>query len=77
VEVEKEKDWCLEVPGNADPMEDQFEKKSEIKAEKVSKNELQRLRNLGKAKKIDIPRAGLTSKEKPSKTEVNLQLLHA
>lgn len=62
----------LEVPGNADPYEDQFEKKAEIKAEKVSKNEVQRLRNLAKAKKINVPKAGLTPKERPSKTEVNI-----
>lgn len=75
VDAEAEKDWVLEVPGNVDPMEDQFERKSEAKAERVSKNELQRLRNLAKAKKVDIPGgSGLTSKEKPSKIEVCIRL---
>jgi len=69
-EVETEKDWLLEVPGGADPMEDQFEKRAETKAENVSKNELQRLRNLARSKKVDVPKAGLTSKEKPTKNEV-------
>lgn len=56
-------------------MEDQFEKKAELKAERVSKNELQRLRNLAKAKKVQIPKAGLTPKDKPSKIEVRFLFL--
>ncbi|XP_023015633.1 ribosome biogenesis regulatory protein homolog [Leptinotarsa decemlineata] len=60
---EKEKSWLLEVPGNADPMEDQFAKKSQATSEKVAKNELQRLRNIAKAKKIKIPRVGVTNSE--------------
>lgn len=70
-EAEHEKDWLLEVPKNADPYEDQFEKKSEAKSERVAKNELQRLRNLARAKKVTVPAAkGLTAKERPSKEEV-------
>ncbi|KAJ8968027.1 hypothetical protein NQ314_002518 [Rhamnusium bicolor] len=49
--AEKEKDWLLEVPGNVDPMEDQFAKKIEAKSEKIAKNELQRLRNIAKSTK--------------------------
>jgi regulator of ribosome biosynthesis len=77
VEVEAEKDWLLEVPGNADPMEDQFEKRAETKAEKVSKNELQRLKNLARAKKVDLPKVGLVSKERPTKNEVSSMCLNA
>jgi len=40
------KEWCLEVPVNADPNEDQFEKKNSEKKERVAKNELQRLHNI-------------------------------
>merc|ERR1711936_479079 len=40
------KEWCLEVPDNADPNEDQFEKKLNAKKERVAKNELQRLHNI-------------------------------
>jgi len=40
------KEWCLEVPVNADPNEDQFEKKNTEKKERVAKNELQRLHNI-------------------------------
>ncbi|CAH1116056.1 unnamed protein product [Phaedon cochleariae] len=57
--AEIEKDWVLEVPGNADPMEDQFAKKIQAKSERVSKNELQRLRNIAKAKKVKVPRVGV------------------
>merc|ERR1711962_1575909 len=42
------KDWCLEVPDNADPNEDQFEKRLTAKKERVAKNELQRLENIKK-----------------------------
>ncbi|ODM94261.1 Ribosome biogenesis regulatory protein [Orchesella cincta] len=70
-EAEHAKDWLIEVPQHADPYEDQFEKKSEEKSERVAKNELQRLRNLAKAKKVVVPAAkGLTSKVKQSKEEL-------
>ncbi|EFA09302.2 ribosome biogenesis regulatory protein homolog [Tribolium castaneum] len=59
----KEKDWLIEVPQNADPLEDQFAKKVEAKSEKVAKNELQRLRNVAKAKNVKVPRFGLTNPE--------------
>lgn len=39
-------EWCLEVPDNADPNEDQFEKRVAAKKERVAKNELQRLQNI-------------------------------
>ncbi|KAJ3114603.1 Rhodanese- sulfurtransferase [Nowakowskiella sp. JEL0407] len=38
-------DWILEVPKNADPYEDQYEKKQLEKAEKLSKNKKQQARN--------------------------------
>ncbi|KAG5894125.1 hypothetical protein JTB14_004063 [Gonioctena quinquepunctata] len=63
VKAEKEKNWVLEVPGNADPMEDQFAKKIKATSEKVAKNELQRLRNIAKAKKIKVPRVGITNSD--------------
>lgn len=70
----KEKDWVLEVPQNADPMEDQFAKKTDIKSEKVAKNELQRLRNIAKTRKVKIPRFGLTNPDVSSAKEVKLFL---
>ena len=45
------KEWCVEVPENADPNEDQFEKRDTAKKERVAKNELQRLRNIGRNSK--------------------------
>lgn len=59
----------LEVPQNADPMEDQFQKKVDLKNERVAKNEMQRLKNIARAQKIKVPRVGIldsnvsTSKE--------------
>lgn len=58
-QAQREKDWVLEVPQNADPMEDQFAKKADAKTERVAKNELQRLRNIAKARKVKIPRGGV------------------
>ncbi|XP_030758609.1 ribosome biogenesis regulatory protein homolog [Sitophilus oryzae] len=57
------KNWVLEVPQNVDPYEDQFAKKTVAKSENVAKNELQRLRNIAKAKKVKVPRAGVTNPE--------------
>lgn len=62
-QAEKEKNWVLEVPQNADPNEDQFAKKQVAKSENVAKNELQRLRNIAKSRKIKVPRVGLTNPE--------------
>ncbi|KAI8819217.1 ribosome biogenesis regulatory protein-domain-containing protein [Fimicolochytrium jonesii] len=40
-----EDDWIKEVPHNADPMEDQYEKAREEKTERVNKNKQQQRRN--------------------------------
>ncbi|KND00134.1 uncharacterized protein SPPG_04476 [Spizellomyces punctatus DAOM BR117] len=42
-------DWLLEVPDNADPMEDQYEKRREEKKERVEKNKKQQRRNAEEA----------------------------
>lgn len=73
--ADKEKDWVLEVPQNANPLEDQFAKQSEKKSEKVAKNELQRLRNIAKARKIKVPRFGLTNPEASSAKDVRNHIL--
>lgn len=70
-QAQREKDWVLEVPQNADPMEDQFEKKNNIKAEKVAKNEIQRMRNIVKAKKGAIPRTGYLGPNTASSADVS------
>ncbi|XP_060065364.1 ribosome biogenesis regulatory protein homolog [Ylistrum balloti] len=68
------KDWCIEVPDNADPYEDQFEKRMKAKSERTAKNELQRLRNIARAQKTKVPGVGLTPTETPSKDHVSKAL---
>jgi len=58
VQVEQDKNWMMPLKGNAPDTEDPFEKEAEAKREKVAKNELQRLRNLARAKKVQIPSVG-------------------
>lgn len=70
--AEKAKNWVLEVPNNADPMEDQFAKVTKAKSEKVAKNELQRLRNIAKARKVKIPRVGVLNPDVSSAKEVSI-----
>nr|XP_004921974.1 ribosome biogenesis regulatory protein homolog [Bombyx mori] len=70
--AEKEKNWLIEVPQNLDPMTDMYEKKAGEKSEKVAKNELQRLKNLARAKKVKIPRVGLpVTSDKASATQLS------
>ncbi|XP_037810100.1 ribosome biogenesis regulatory protein homolog [Lucilia sericata] len=57
-DAEKQKDWVLEVPQNVDPMEDMFQKKIDLRNEKVAKNEIQRMKNIVRAKKEEVPRSG-------------------
>lgn len=69
--AEKEKNWLIEVPQNVDPMTDMYEKKATEKSEKVAKNELQRLKNIARARKVKIPRVGLpVTSDKASSTQV-------
>ncbi|EDL14278.1 ribosome biogenesis regulatory protein homolog [Mus musculus] len=65
------KEWLIEVPGSADPMEDQFAKRTQAKKERVAKNELNRLRNLARAHKMQMPSsAGLHPTGHQSKEEL-------
>ncbi|KPJ08297.1 Ribosome biogenesis regulatory protein-like [Papilio machaon] len=69
--AEKEKNWLIEVPQNADPMTDMYEKKASEKSEKVAKNELQRLKNIARARKVKIPRVGIpVTSDKASATQL-------
>nr|XP_056710746.1 ribosome biogenesis regulatory protein homolog [Euleptes europaea] len=43
------RDWALEVPDGADPLQDQFAQRRREKRERVARNELSRLRNLARA----------------------------
>lgn len=69
--AEKDKDWVLEVPQNADPYEDQFAKKAEAKGERIAKNELQRLRNIAKSRNVKIPKVGLLSTDSATSNDVS------
>ncbi|GAB0092296.1 Ribosome biogenesis regulatory protein [Sergentomyia squamirostris] len=68
--AEKDRDWVLEVPANADPMEDQFQKKKDIRKERIAKNEIQRMKNIARAQKIKIPRVGIPNSEAASSKEL-------
>ncbi|CAG5116977.1 unnamed protein product [Candidula unifasciata] len=70
-------DWLIEVPANADPMEDQFAKRQTAKKERVAKNELQRLRNIARSQKRKVPGVGLTPTEQPSKDTLSKALVVA
>ncbi|XP_058958758.2 ribosome biogenesis regulatory protein homolog [Pocillopora verrucosa] len=68
-------EWLLEVPQNADPYEDQFEKKFEAKKERVAKNEYQRLRNIARNRKISVPNKDLApSSGRQSKEQISEKL---
>ncbi|BFZ03544.1 hypothetical protein BsWGS_06583 [Bradybaena similaris] len=71
------KDWLIEVPSNADPMEDQFAKRQTQKKERVAKNELQRLRNIARSQKRKVPGVGLTPTEQPTKDILSKALVVA
>jgi len=58
-QAEADKNWMIPLKQNADPTEDPYEKLAEEKREKVAKNELQRLRNLARAKKVEVPSVGV------------------
>ena len=69
------KEWLIQVPGRADPMEDQFAKRTQAKKERVAKNELNRLRNLARVHKMQMPSsAGLHPTGHQSKEELCLAM---
>ncbi|KAI5754228.1 hypothetical protein M8J77_006959 [Diaphorina citri] len=61
--AEKKHQWMLPVPANADPMEDQFAKKSAAQKERVARNEYQRLRNIARSNKTKVPSVGVMPHE--------------
>ena len=48
--VEAQKNWCIPIKEGLDPNLHPFETQAEEKKERIAKNELQRLRNIAKAK---------------------------
>ncbi|XP_033340376.2 ribosome biogenesis regulatory protein homolog [Megalopta genalis] len=61
--AEEQKDWLVEVNDDSKVMDDPFAKAKAAKVERQSKNELQRLRNIAKARNIKVPQVGLPTKE--------------
>ncbi|XP_071874985.1 ribosome biogenesis regulatory protein homolog [Bombus fervidus] len=59
----EQKEWLVEVNNEGKAMEDPFAAAKTAKEERKSKNELQRLRNIAKAKNIKIPKVGLPTRE--------------
>jgi len=73
---DESKDWVIEVPGNADPNEDQFEKRQKAKKERVAKNEFQRLKNIARAKNINVRNDGVVINKKSSTIEMKKSIGH-
>lgn len=69
-DAERQKEWVLEVPKNAHPMEDQFQKKMDMRSEKVAANEIKRMKNIVRAKKLEVPRAGYLGPEAASSSQL-------
>lgn len=67
--AEKEKDWVLEVPQN-DPNRDMFKEKRDLRIERVAKNEVARMKNIARAKKIATPRTGFIGAESASSKQL-------
>lgn len=60
----------MEVPENANPMDDMFQKKIDLRSEKVAKNEIQRMKNIVRARKEDVPRSGYLGGEAASSNQL-------
>lgn len=70
------KDWLIEVPQNADnPDEDFFAKRVEAKNERKAKNELQRLRNIGRSMNAKVRGIPLIPNDNPDKLAVSFDNL--
>ena len=57
--AEKEKNWCIPIKEGQNPNLNPFEKQEEDKKERKAKNELQRLRNIAKVRKVKVPTVGV------------------
>ncbi|XP_055608465.1 ribosome biogenesis regulatory protein homolog [Uranotaenia lowii] len=68
--AEKEKDWVLEVPQNADPNKDMFQEKRDLRIERIAKNEISRMKNIARTKKIQTLRTGFLGPESASAKEL-------
>jgi regulator of ribosome biosynthesis len=63
-----EDDWLVQIPDQKDPYRDYYGDRKEAKKERVAKNELQRLRNVGRtAGSSEVDGIGLNMEKKTSK----------
>jgi regulator of ribosome biosynthesis len=62
----------LEVPQNIDPMTDMFQKKKDLKNERVAKNEIARMKNIARAQKVPIPRTGFVSEQSATAKDLHI-----
>ncbi|BHF69706.1 Rhodanese-related sulfurtransferase [Sparganum proliferum] len=74
--IDSNKDkWVIEVPDNADPYEDQFEKATKERNERRAKNEFSRLKNIARStKKGQAPPVGVQPEVDASKNHLNRAL---
>lgn len=70
--ADHEKNWLIEVPKNLDPMTDMFQKKNDLKNERVAKNEISRMKNIARAQKVLLPRTGFVSEESASAKDLHV-----
>jgi regulator of ribosome biosynthesis len=49
-----------------------FQKKKDLKNERVAKNEVARMKNIARIKKVDMPRAGLVSEDAASSKDLHV-----
>ena len=68
--AEKEKDWIIEVPKNADPNKDMFQERKDLRIERIARNEVARMKNIARAKKIQVPRTGIVGPDSASSKEL-------
>jgi len=58
-QAENEKNWCIPIKEGPNPNVNPHEKMEEDKKERKAKNELQRLRNIARAKNVKVPSVGV------------------
>ncbi|XP_012284034.1 ribosome biogenesis regulatory protein homolog [Orussus abietinus] len=63
VKAAEQKEWLVELGANQSSTEDPFATANAAKKERQAKNELQRLRNIARAKNVKLPKVGLPSTE--------------
>lgn len=69
------KDWLIEIPESENnPNKDFFSERTKAKNERVSKNELQRLRNIARSTNSKVRGVGVLPNDKPDKLALSVAL---